>query len=302
MMLSQATGVLFAAPPAGDFGTRIRLVDQVIPATEAAVREAVLPFVGPGMQAAVAWGRMKALGFECQTGEGFHALPQRPHPGRTLPELIGGRDPRRDQLWRTLVCSRSLPDLEAWGQRRVLVTVSIACDEQWGVTAVEAQVRFADDPYKGFFSRHPGLHEPTGMPLEQAGGLMRSQGFQVPEAVAPAMTGRSDWPRKRKGFQETEAAAPGRDTGGRPCLDCRATDAGVLGGSVIRIRLYYDETRRVTNSEILKPGEFDVFLAVLPDRSDPPGKFLMKGALFPVRAAGTIIVGGLVASIAIGRP
>jgi hypothetical protein len=90
---------------------------------------------------------------------------------------------------------------------------------------------------------------------------------------------------------------------GRPYLYCRAVAETPLGGSIIRVRLYYDEAGKITDSRVFKNAEpFDELLCMLPDAGDTLAHAAVKTVVFPARLYAAMMVDGLVGYFAMAKP
>jgi hypothetical protein len=272
-----AEAPLAQAPPV------IRLGGRELPAEAAAVRAEVLRHVAPGLPVQTARARLEELGFRCRYGGVLDKMPVSYHPTRTLPELITGRDADRDRRFHSLVCKSERSEVGNWGRRYFPVTVVLPYDEDRAVTEVEVpDFRPQVSRYAGFFARRPDLREPVGLPVEEARALLEAHKFRCSPAVA------------------AQGARPGL-----PYLDCQAYIESLLGGEIVRVRLFYDydDDRTVTEAEVVQTrGEFDDLQCMLPNSSDTPAEGALKALVFPARLYAALVVGGLAASLALGRP
>lgn len=253
----------------------VRLCGAEVPATEDAVRAVVLRHVGPGWPIEMAQARMKQLGFRCLYGGMLREKPKKYLPARTLPDLVVGRDAERDKSWHSLHCTLSANEVGTWGAHYCPLTVKLPYDEAGRVTGVEVERLWQrTSPHIYFFQRRPELREPNGLPVEQAWAILRDHRFFC---------------------ADNRPQGPGQ---GRSFLDCHAYCESPLGGSILRIHLYYDETRTVTETEVVQEPEFwDGFQCTLPNESDTTTGAVVKTVLFPVRLCGAMVVGSFLASL-----
>ena len=260
----------------------IRLCGRELPAEAAALRAEVLRHVAPGLPVEEARTRMQDLGFRCLYAGVLNKKPKSYLPTRSLPEVIGlcARDVRRDERFHSLVCTASANEVGEWGPRYFPLSVSLPYDEQGKVTRVEvAPLQPQPSPYAGFFARRPDLREPVGLPAEQARAVMEAHHFRCKNA-------------------RPEGQAVTR----RPYLDCYAYDEKLLGGHVVRVRLFYDPAGTVTEAEVIqRAGEFDDLRCMVPNDGDSLVAGLVKAAVLPVRLYLAIVVAGLAADLAMGR-
>jgi len=269
------------ATPAPKSPPLIRLCGHEVPAEANAVQEEVLRHLAPGLPVETAQAHMEELGFHCLYGGMFKTKPVLYHPARTLPELIFGRNAKRDKHFHSLVCQLSRNEIGTWGQRHFAIILNLPYDEQGNITEVEvAHVWSMTSRYASFFAHRSEFREPIGLPVEQAQAAMEAQKFQCAQA-SPEGAGRV----------------------GQPYLDCYAFDETPLGGRIVRVRLFYDETRKVTEAEVVqKPGAFDELRCMLPNSSDTLAGGVLKAVVFPARLYAAVVVGGLCADLAMARP
>jgi hypothetical protein len=258
--------------------TTIRLFGHEIPAEAAVVQAEVLQHVSAGQPAETARAQMEACGFHCLYGGTFDKMPAIYHPVRTLPELLGGRNEKKDRLFHSLVCRIDRSEIGNWGGRYFEVKVLLPYDENGLVSAVEVPRLWSRvSRCTAFFARHPELKEPVGLPVEQARALMQAQQFVC-----------------------TDVAPPSSARDRRPYLACCAYHETPLGGNIIRVRLIHDQTRTVRDVEVVqKPGDFDELLCMLPNQSDTVGEGVFKGLVFPFRLYAALVVDGLIGWIAV---
>jgi hypothetical protein len=197
-----------------------------------------------------------------------------------LPELIGGRDASKDRRFHSLICRISRNELGTWGRRYIPITVALPYDEGGSVTGVELlDLRPRPSRYADFFARRPRLREPVGLPVELSRAEMQAENFQCAYASPDVRGGR------------------------RPYLGCYAYEESPLGGDIVRVHLYYDGSRTVTEAEVVQePGEFDGLRCMLPNRGDSIGRGVLKAVVFPARLYAALVVDGLLADAALARP
>lgn len=250
-----------------------------MPADQEAIRTEVRRHVGPGLPVESARERLGQLGFYGLYAGVYKEKPVSYLPAYTLTERIFGRDPRRDKNFHSLICRASGYEIGHWNQYHYLVTVSLPYDESGLITEVEVACSpLRTGRYANFFARHPDLHEPLGLPIEQAQALMQAHKFHCA------------YKSPEKGSAEQ-----------RHSLNCYAYDEYVLGGIIVRVQLLYDETRTVTGIEVAeKPGDFDGLRCMLPNNSDTVAGGIVKAVVFPVRLYTVIVVAGVMANLAMG--
>jgi hypothetical protein len=279
-VLAGCQGPGLAPPPPAEKPAppTLRLFGAEVPAEPAAIQAAVLRQVPPGTEIEAARARLEACGFRCLYGGMLAKKPAKYHPTRSLPELVAGRDEAWDRLWHSLVCRVDRTEAGNWGGRYFEVKVLLPYDESGLVTAVEVPPLWPRvSRYSPCFARRADLKEPVGLPLEQARAAMEAHGFHC--ADRPSGSGPRDH---------------------RPCLACYHYAESPLGGGILRIHLFYDETRTVRDVEVVQqPGELDELRCMLPNEDDTLGSGVLKAAVFPVRLYAAIVVGGLAGWVAV---
>lgn len=118
------------------------------------------------------------------------------------------------------------------------------------------------------------------MPIDQARALMESRKFHCKDRIPKRPT---DDPRT--------------------FLDCYAYDEHPLSGNIVRVHLFYDDSRTVTQVEVSeRAGAFDGLRCMLPNNSDTVTGGVLKTIVFPFRLYTSIVVAGILADLAMGRP
>jgi hypothetical protein len=201
----------------------------------------------------------------------------------TLPELLSGFDKEAEKKANSVPIRIPGDEIGAWGRRYFDLTGVLYFDENLNVSDVEVTYipwQSQRTPFAWFIAKRPNLHDPVGMPLEEARGLMEGAGFRC-----------------------TPVAFDKYEKSGRPYLACRAVAETLLGGSIVRVRLFYDDAGMVTDTRVQKEGEIlDEIVCMLPDRDESFGHAVFKTLIFPARLYAAIVVAGLEADLAMGRP
>ena len=270
---------LAVAPPAARPTPVVRLCRHDVPVEPEAVRQELLQVAVPGVPVEVARDRLLAEGFRQ-----FSYLPKsyRRH-AVNLPELLRGFDEKAEKEANSVQFLVQGDEAGAWGQRYFELPAVVYFDEDMNVRDVKIPYvpdRSRPTPFAWFFAKRQKLCDPVGMPLEQARALMEGEDFKC-----------------------TPVAFDKHEKSGRPYLACRAVAETPLGGSIVRVRLFYDGAGIVTDARVLKDAEiFDEIVCMLPDRGDSVEKAVFKTVIFPARLYAAIVVGGLEADLAMGRP
>jgi hypothetical protein len=158
-------------------------------------------------------------------------------------------------------CHTTRQELQEWHLQSYDVLVVLVPDEAQMVRDVEVGIGEKRHPNAEFFKHRPELQEPVGLKVEEARMRMEAAGFRF-----------------------TESVSEGADKETRPHLFCQAYDENLLGGQIIRVNLYPDESGVVRGAKVLDRGElFDAEQCMLPHGDEPAARAVCKGALFPVR-------------------
>lgn len=270
---------LAVAPPVARPTPLVRLFRHDVPVEREALRQEILQVAIPGTPVELARARLEAEGFRL-----FSFLPKsyRRHAAN-LPELLSGFDEKAEKQANSVQFFVLGDDARAWGQRVFELRPVVYFDENMNVRDVGIPYvpdRARPTPFAWFFTKGEKLCEPVGMPLERARQLM-----------------------EREGFRCTQVDSDKREKSGRPFLLCRAVAETALGGSIVRVRLFYDDAGIVTDTRVLKDAEFgDEIVCMLPNQDDSVEKAVFKTVIFPVRLYAALVVGGLEADLAMGRP
>jgi len=254
---------------------------EEIEADSEAVKQVVLRHVPPGTPLDRAQVLLEEQGFTCRPYTHFTACfdPQ------ALTEGINLSQDARKHLGNQrksppLYCLTTRQELEEWHLSSQRILVVLVPDEAHQVQDVEVGLRSQRHPNTEFFKTRPGLHEPVGLPVEEARVRMAAAGFQC-TAV------------------EKEA-----DNNARPHLLCEAFDEHALGGRIVRVYLYPDATGVIRETKVLdETGWFDAERCMLPNGDESPAWVVGKGELFPVRVGcryTLITVGTLMVLTALG--
>lgn len=235
----------------------IRLFHEHVLAEGPAIKEAVVARVSPGVPMAQATALLEGHGFHSCGTEDL-SIPS-PHPAE-IHDLVSINRPKDDRpVYRSMRC-----DIHgaAWGRDYETILVVLSPDPDEMVRSIEVYESRRGHPYRKFFAGHPELQEPIDLPADEARARMQEHKFKCTEVAAD------------------EAA------GARRCLYCVAYDEGILGGSMVQVRLFLDEAGVVRDSDIVRQAPwFEDQRCMLPDRDDHPAWFAFKTALFPVREA-----------------
>jgi hypothetical protein len=115
-----------------------------------------------------------------------------------------------------------------------------------------------------FFQNRADLHAPVGQPVDQARSQMAAAGFHC-----------------------TGIRPKGTDGDPRPHIRCQAFDENWMGGRIVRVHLYADESGVIREAKVLdKTAWFDAERCMLPHDNESAGEVALKGVLFPIRESG----------------
>jgi hypothetical protein len=233
----------------------IRLLGTELPSDNGVIREALLRVIPPDSPRERAEALLRADGLEGttlgETGElGFTTQYKKQRPGDPLPDKVFGA--RR-------------PVFHEWGKNARAVVVFLIPGS--GDTVKDVKVEggygswFEHEDTQHFFTAHPDLAEPVGLPVAEAEARMRAAGFCCTHESGDQRGGR-----------------------GQEHLLCEARDDRILLGSMVRVRLFYDQTGVIRDSAFVREGRwFDAERAMLPSADDSVGEYAYRAALFPAR-------------------
>jgi hypothetical protein len=245
---------------------RTIVVFEETPADSEAVKQVVLRHIPPGTPIDQARALLEQQGFTCRAHSALSAYldPRPPVPrGYDLPVSTRERtNPERER--QPVYCNAALQELQDWGLTTRLVLVVLYPDEANAVQALEVSIRsrVVRHPDAGFFARRPELHEPVGLPVEEARARMAAAGFFC-----------------------TGVEQPRGGPDARPYVLCQSFNENWLGGRVVRVYLYPDASGVVRQTRTPEGSScFDAERSMLPHGDEPVPQAVCKGALFPVRA------------------
>jgi hypothetical protein len=253
--------------PEGLHGTEaVRLFQAETPTNPDSLRQVIVAHVPPGTPVAQAEQTLEAQGFTCRRYTAWNTLfttqtvlpPGIYLSGETLDRL------RRERANQPLCCMAYRDAVGYWGKGSAQILVLLFPDAAQRVQDVEVHTgSWEGHPYQDSFVKRPGLREPVGLPIATARALLEAAGFRC---VSPA--------------------GGDKDAAGRSFLLFRACDEFLLGGFLVRVRVYPDEAGIVRETDVLRDFEwFEGEQSMLPGPDDSPGLAVWKGAVYPVRLA-----------------
>lgn len=244
----------------------IRVFDEVEP-ENAALTEVVLRNISPGTPVERARLMLEEQGFSCKRysplRDAFNHACFVP-PGIALPEKVFRRL-RADKECPPLYCQATLPELQDWHLASQPVLIVLVPDQAQNVADVVVAIgKKSEHADAGFFKARPDLHAPLGQAVEQARTWMAAAGFDC-----------------------TGVRPQGDDGDARPHVRCQAFDENWMGGRIVRVHLYPDESGTIHEVKVLRESDFfDAERCMLPHGDTPAGQAALKGILFPVRECG----------------
>jgi hypothetical protein len=180
--------------------------------------------------------------------------------GVKLPnEIQNRRLAERDR--QSIYCLGMPPQLEEWHLKSFTVLVILIPDDMQLLRDVEVGLASKQPRNIAFFQKRPDLHEPVGLPIETARDRMTAAGFRCSD-VCPGK--------------------PGEDP--HSYIHCESFDESLLGGHIVRVRLYVDESGRICESKILDKAElFDAERCMWLHGDESRAQTVGKAAAYPVR-------------------
>jgi hypothetical protein len=228
-----------------------------------AIKQTVLRHIPPGTPLEQAQALLEQQEFTC-------------HPASKANLLLGSSDPIppgvylpgdvRKRLFQErnrhpIYCSTTRHELEEWHLKSFTVLVVLIPDEAQRLRDVEIGLARKWHPNTTFFQQRPDLHEPLGLPIEAAKARMTAAGFRC---------------------SDVQTGKTGRDP--PSCIHCEAFDEWLLGGSIVRVRLYLDESGRVCESKVLDEGSlFDAERCMGLHGDESTAQAVGKAVVYPVR-------------------
>lgn len=240
----------------------ISLFEQT-PADCDALKQVVLRHIPPGTPIEQAQALLETQEFTCQR-------PPKPNfffgsrdpipPGVSVSNEVGIRL-SRERKRQPIYCQATRYEPGEWHLKSFTVLVVLIPDDAHRLCDVEVGLGRRRHPNSIFFQHHPTLHEPLGLPVEAAQSQMAAAGFRCSPVRIPAS---------------------GPDL--RPYIHCEAFDEWLLGGHVVRVRLYLDESGLVRESKVLdKDYLFDAERCMWLHGDESTPQAVGKAALYPVR-------------------
>jgi hypothetical protein len=230
-----------------------------------AIKQAVLRHIPPGTPIEQAQVMLEYQDFTCHpdtkdklfSGSGDLIPPGVYLPGDVQKRLLQERD--RHPIY----CRATRHDLEEWHLKSFTVLVILIPDDAHRLRDVE--VGLAPGPQRHtcstFFKQRPTLHEPLGLPIEAARSQMTAAGFRC---------------------SDVRTGEPGQDP--RPFIHCEAFDEELLGGHIVRVRLYLDESGLICESKVLNEGSpLDAERCMWLHGDESAAQAFGKAAIYPVR-------------------
>jgi hypothetical protein len=227
-----------------------------------AVKEVVLRHLPPGTAMERALASLQDQGFSCREysnwGWFFNRTELIPAGIRLTLDQIQRIYAQRKQ--QPMFCYATLKGRAEWHLDSYCVLLVLIPDAAGALLDVETGVGRRRHWNEGFFKQRPELHDPVGLPLEEARTQLVNAGF----------------------YCMGDAKDPEKDA--RPYVLLVAYDENLLGGKVVRVHLYSDNAGVVRETQVVEePDFFDQEKCMLPHGDETPTWAVCKGALFPVR-------------------
>jgi hypothetical protein len=242
----------------------VTLFEECEPNAEA-LRRVVLRHLPPGTPIDQARSALEGQGFSCRADDTkpllllntVELIPREVYVSFAVRERL-----RRVKDCRPVYCVATLRGAQEWHLHSYRVLVVLVPDVAQTVQDVEVGVGpLSQSSSEAFVEARPGLHEPVGMPVEEARARMAAAGFRC-SGVEPG----------------------GADGDPRPHVRCEAYNENPLWGNIVRVSLYPDEAGVVREVKLLPDGGVaDTVRCMLPHDDDTPAWAVCKTALFPVR-------------------
>jgi hypothetical protein len=249
-------------PPPPPQSPTINLFEKIVPDRDA-IKQIVLRHIPPGTPMEQAQAILEHQEFTCHPytmANLFFGSRNLIPPGVRLPSDVQKRlFQERDR--HPIYCHAARHELEDWHLKSFAVLVVLIPDDEHRLRDVEIGLAPRRHTNVAFFQQRPDLHEPLGLPIEAARARMTAAGFRCSDVL----TGK-----------------PGQEP--RSCMDCEAFNEWLLGGDIVRVRLYLDEAGLVCESKVLdEVNPFDAERCMWLHGDESAAQAVGKAALYPVR-------------------
>ncbi|HEY7328357.1 MAG TPA: hypothetical protein VH592_11985 [Gemmataceae bacterium] len=223
-----------------------------------AIKQTVLRHISPGTPMEQARAMLVDQGFTCHPYTQAKSLMA--SSGVHLPNEVEKRlSAERDR--QPIYCLAMPHQLEEWHLKSFTVLVVLIPGDTQLLREVEIGLSSKQRRNMAFFQKRPDLHEPVGLPIETARDRMTAAGFRCSD-VCPGKKGEDP----------------------RPYIHCEAFDESLVGGHIVRIRLYVDESGRICESKIVDKAElFDAERCMWLHGDESRAQTVGKAAAYPVR-------------------
>jgi hypothetical protein len=278
----QGVPVQLALPPNPKPQPAIVLFEEIEPNREA-VKQAVLRHLPPGTPVERAQAMLQEQGFTCREYNSWtwffnqcQLIPPEVHLTSTEQHRI-----YEQRAQKPVFCQANLKANGEWHLTAYRVLVVLIPDGAGALHDVEVGIGQLRHMNAEFFKQRPELHDPVGLPIEEARTRLVDAGFYC---MGIAQRAEKD---------------------DRPFMLLVAFDEGLLGGQVVRVHLYSDAAGVVRETEVLaESGAFDAEWCMLPHGDESPTWLVCKAALFPTRVAcrWTLITGCVCLAMAAQGP
>jgi len=238
-----------------------------------AIKQAVLRHIPPGTSMEQAQAMLEQQEFTCRSytkSNSFLGTSDLiPHGVYLAIDVQKHLFQARDR--QPVYCHTTRHELDEWHLKSFTVLVVLIPDNAHRVSDVEIGLAPKRHPNVTFFQQRPDLHEPLGIPVEVARERMTAAGFRCSDV------------------QTTKACLHPRSY-----LDCETFDEYLLGGNIVRVRLFLDESGLICESKVLEEGKvFDDERCMWLHGDESTAQAVGKSVVFPVRlgcryALGTI--------------
>jgi hypothetical protein len=251
------------SPPPPSHPPKISLFENTT-ADRDAIKQTVLRHIPPRTPMEQAQVMLEDQGFTCHPhtkANYFLGSSDLIPRGVYLPSEVLTRLAQECRSHHPIYCQVTRQDLEEWHLKSFTVLVVLIPDDKQLLSDVEVGLSTKRHPNLAFFQQRPDLHEPVGLPIEAARAQMTAAGFRCSD-VCPGK--------------------PGEDS--RSSIQCEAFSEWLLGGDIVRIRLYIDEAGRICESKALEKGNrFDAERCMWLHGDESDAQSIVRAAAYPVR-------------------
>jgi hypothetical protein len=264
------------SPPPPSHPPTISLFENTA-ADRDAIKQTVLRHIPPGTPMDQAQILLEDQGFTCKVNQVFGSSSLIA-PGVYLPSDVQKRL-YQERHRKSIYCQATRHELEDWHLKSFTVLVVLIPDDAQRLLDTEIGLTPApkQHPNLPFFQQRPDLHAPIGLPIEAARDRMAGAGFHCSDVCQ---------------------GKPGEDP--RSYIQCEAFNEWLLGGGIVRVRLYLDESGHICESKILDETRlFDAERCMWLHGDESAAQAVVRAAAYPLRLTCRYVLGATVITVGV---